>query len=77
MGRKEPRTLVLHLVAGDLDRLRQLTKEMRQMALAVENFPEDIAYSLVDLEALEDARGEALRLARECEAAIETFEKGT
>ncbi len=75
MARKQNPT-VKELLEKDFAELDSLARDMGRMAKTVENFPETIEYSQDNLQTLEEARHQALKLARECEVAIQVFEKG-
>ncbi len=60
----------------DFAMLTELAKEIGRAATTVEKFPDVAGYSLKDLDVLEEVRGEALRLARECEAVFTELRGG-
>ncbi len=72
--KKKVAKYIMGLLTDDFQALSELSKTMAKMTKTVENLPEDIAYTLDQIDALEEARHESLKLARECEAAIKTFE---
>lgn len=72
--KKKLSKLATELLATDFNALEDLSKEMSKMADTVERLPEDIEYTQADIGTLEEVRHYALKLARECEAAIKTFE---
>jgi hypothetical protein len=74
MAKKKPTDLTASLLAKDFETLDCLANDMGRMARTVEQFPEDIEYTQENLATLEDTRHAALKLARECESAIQTFE---
>ena len=70
---KKPSKTVLELLKCDFDRLEGMVDEMRTMAKTVDQFPEDIEYTLEMIGTLDDVRVAAFQLANNCGAAIEVF----
>ena len=67
---------IQEMLTKDLNRLSSVVQEIKQMVSIVANLPEEAEFSLEDLDTLEEARKQSLRLAHECESFFEVFQGG-
>lgn len=76
MAKKCSKT-VRDLLDADFSAFSGLAAEMKKTAATVDNLPEDIEYTVGDLDVLEEVRHQAHFLFLNCTAALETFSGGS